>query len=801
MQTSERRYACPHGEGHQSADCEVPALEHRGGLTMKIKAFKQIRKHRIFRDFEWPDDLPEFATYNVLYGWNGSGKSTLSNLLRHLEAGKPISEGIVRFLGDTGVIRGDQITPEHPRAMIRVFNKSYVDDTVFRSTAAGRLNPIYFVAAGGKEKRERIELLQQELDAPGGIRERIAQATTKEREATKERDAFGTSTASTIKELLRGAGSSYNNFERPAFLQAADRLAGKGDEAIAAATLAEDERAQLLIKKDETPRSPIDFKPPDLPDLVALTDRVSKVLNSTVVSNALESLKSDGAVESWVQQGLPLHQIGSHDHAPAGKCHFCDQVLTPQRVEALRQHFNDSYSRLTAELGSLGQAIHTATSRWSGSAKPMQEQFGKHMHEQYGRARDAVETQEKLAEDYLTALSKAIKAKESAAFEMLDVEMFVGALPCPDKSDGNEAFSAIDALVRLHNDEAERFSDVLADVRKKLAEDLVARSIAGLAAKRAAVVEQTSLIEAARREQTERQVEIDRLDKEISDSAVGAEKLTSNLAAYLGRVEITITNLGSGYQIQRGGQIAENLSEGERTAIAFLYFLETLGDRSFELENGIVVIDDPVSSLDTNSLCCAFAYMQKRTKGAGQLFVLTHNFFFFRQVKNWLHHLQGKRKEIVSQAYMIENYFAEGERSSRLTRLDPVLKSFHSEYHYLFKKVLEGSQVPTGKPLAEYYGLPNIGRRLLESFYSFRQPTSDNLRHKLNTSDVVAAPMAARILAFVHTGSHEEAGGDDFDMTLLSEAPAVMKDILLVIQQEDPSHYEVMMAQCALTDA
>lgn len=39
----------------------------------------------------------------------------------------------------------------------------------------------------------------------------------------------------------------------------------------------------------------------------------------------------------------------------------------------------------------------------------------------------------------------------------------------------------------------------------------------------------------------------------------------------------------------------------ERTSIAFLYFLKSLKATGFDLEIGIVVIDDPVSGLDANS--------------------------------------------------------------------------------------------------------------------------------------------------------------------------------------------------------
>src|SRR5690606_40846036 len=100
---------------------------------------------------------------------------------------------------------------------------------------------------------------------------------------------------------------------------------------------------------------------------------------------------------------------------------------------------------------------------------------------------------------------------------------------------------------------------------------------------------------------------------------------------------------GNGYALTRGGQPVSHLSEGERTAIAFLYFLKSLQDKTFDMKNGIVVIDDPVSSLDANALFSAFGYMKERTKEAGQLFIFTHSFAFFRNVKKWFHCLNKHR--------------------------------------------------------------------------------------------------------------------------------------------------------------
>jgi hypothetical protein len=60
------------------------------------------------------------------------------------------------------------------------------------------------------------------------------------------------------------------------------------------------------------------------------------------------------------------------------------------------------------------------------------------------------------------------------------------------------------------------------------------------------------------------------------------------------------------------------------------------------------------------------------------------------------------------------------------------------------------------KSLAEVYGLPNIARRLLKSFLSFRVPgKAGNLDQQIET--LAGDPAAkARIVRLLHTHSHME---------------------------------------------
>ncbi|MCY4172046.1 MAG: AAA family ATPase [Bacteroidetes bacterium] len=37
----------------------------------------KLKNFGIFRDFKWKQDTPDFAKFNLIYGWNRTGKTTL----------------------------------------------------------------------------------------------------------------------------------------------------------------------------------------------------------------------------------------------------------------------------------------------------------------------------------------------------------------------------------------------------------------------------------------------------------------------------------------------------------------------------------------------------------------------------------------------------------------------------------------------------------------------------------------------------------------------------------------------------
>ena len=106
---------------------------------------------------------------------------------------------------------------------------------------------------------------------------------------------------------------------------------------------------------------------------------------------------------------------------------------------------------------------------------------------------------------------------------------------------------------------------------------------------------------------------------------------------------ISVTDDGY-YKIvrQNGLDAKETLSEGEYNFINFLYFYQLLKDSISEtgiITDKVVVIDDPISSLDSNVLFIVsnlikevIADCRNKKNGIKQVFILTHNIYFHKEV-------------------------------------------------------------------------------------------------------------------------------------------------------------------------
>ncbi len=746
---------------------------------MSIDCIKRIRDCGVFRDFNWPPDLAEFGRYNLIYGWNWSGKTTLSKLFRALEAKAPLTLGQVTFCMDGRDVGGHQFAQES--VAVRVFNRDFVEESVFpmeRDVA-----PIFIVGKESVEKQKRVDQLKASL---AEAQRKLASDRQKTSTAESALDNFCIDRARAIKDTLRSSGSNpYNNYNKSDFSDRAQQMASADDRQTQ--VLSDAGRETLLAQQRAAPKEKLEPLAYRLPALKPLAALVQRLLSTTVVSGSIESLKDDPFLSSWVHQG-----VGLQKKREATKCLFCNQAMPKDRLAALEAHFSAEYEQLLKNLDDEVEAIETLSKAVADLVLPNDAEFYEDLSSEYKAAQVSLRQECCSAKRVLDALAESLREKKSRVFER--VAMNVAA---PDLDSG--AVDGVNEVIRKHNQACAAFASRIAKARQQLEAGFVADDLEQFVKLSDSVNTSKSAVGGATAEVTRLNSDISPLEREIVEHRQPAEQLNDDLRSYLGHDELRLEIKETGYTIMRRDTPAEALSEGERTAIALLYFLKSLQDRRFELTKGVVVLDDPVSSLDANALYSAFGFIRERTQDAAQLIILTHNFAFFRQVRNWYHHLKGQNKKDISQRparfYMLECTCEHAERCASMRWLDPLLEQFESEYHHLFAYVYRFATVSPQSHLEENYVLPNVARRLLEAFLAFKQPQmSGDLWQKMQKLQF-DENKKFRILRFLHTHWHgSDVGEPEHDLSLLSEAQPILNDLLKLMESEDAGHFSAMQS-------
>lgn len=156
------------------------------------------------------------------------------------------------------------------------------------------------------------------------------------------------------------------------------------------------------------------------------------------------------------------------------------------------------------------------------------------------------------------------------------------------------------------------------------------------------------------------------------------------------------------------------LSDGEKSALAFAYFLSKIRHEVVDnknpqtsLDKCIIVIDDPVSSLDEDRLfSTALVIRDEFCEKVSQLFVLSHNLVFLRLFGNIIKGDSKIRKDFIVSESVIANR-------------PPSLRNFHTSYFYKYQKIIDFSDNNISYDSAKDF-LPNYIRTVLETFLSFK---------------------------------------------------------------------------------
>ena len=184
-------------------------------------------------------------------------------------------------------------------------------------------------------------------------------------------------------------------------------------------------------------------------------------------------------------------------------------------------------------------------------------------------------------------------------------------------------------------------------------------------------------------------------------------------------ITITFTETG-----RKKSKFGFSLSEGEKTALAFAYFIsklrvEKIEGSKEEFENTVIVIDDPISSLDDNrvfqtaNLIDSFLFFNKDNpaKQPKQVFILSHNLVFIKYMYNALR-TNPEINNNINEYYM-------STASPFIKDLPSSLKNFTNTYIHKLKIIIEFKEKKIDYNSVRNY-LPNYMRIVLETFLGFK---------------------------------------------------------------------------------
>ena len=375
---------------------------------------------------------------------------------------------------------------------------------------------------------------------------------------------------------------------------------------------------------------------------------------------------------------------------------------------------------------------------------------------------------------------------------------------------------AIDALVEKHNRQFRNFEEKRAKAKERLELYFVATKVKGFKyyEKRNDIVERICAKDELRKRIKKRKSKLRTLEYSLSKEAVGAKQFNESLCSFLGHGELILrfNRERKGYEMVRNdsGHVKGNLSEGEKTAISFVYFITKLKEKNNKIENTIVVVDDPVSSFDSNHLFHAYSFLKKNCNKPKQIFVLTHNFIYFKLIRDWFKTFNSnkddsknkddkkKPKEKNASFYTIE-VSTSSPRHSTIKDAHLSLVNYKSEYHNIFSRLHAYKDNPT-LSIDDAFLTANLARRLLETFLSFKFPKFRRslellMNRGLEECKETDETKKERIYLFVNKYSHSvgfEADGDSY-ANFVGENKNVISDIFTWIEELDKAHYDEMI--------
>lgn len=674
-----------------------------------------------------PVTLSGLSQFNYLFGSNATGKTTVSRIIAD-ETSFPTCS--VTWKG------GTKLQP-------MVYNQDFVERNF---TQSAELRGVFTLGEKQVDTLAKIATAKGELDALTGRIETLTQGLQgadgtggKTGElATLEAGLKDKCWAQKQKHdaKLQGAFEGYRN--------SAEKFKSKVLQELASNTATLQTQANLEKKAEsvfgQTPTVEAAVAAVDTANLIA--HETNAILKKRVIGKEdvdIAAMIQKLGNSDWVRQGRGFYDVND------GTCPFCQQSTTEAFAQSLTEYFDETFVANSKAIDALATDYATDAARLQQQLAAIIAAPSKFLEV------EKLKTEKELLDTKITVNIQRLAGKKKEASQVVELDS-VGNVATAIKGLIDAANTQIAAHNKMVANLATERTSLTAQVWKFVLEELKTDLAAFKKAKDAldkAIASMKAQIATATTDKGKKAAEIRELEKQTTSVQPTIDGINQLLASFgfLG-FNVAKGTSGTSYKLVRcdGTDAKATLSEGEKAFVTFLYFYHLL--KGSESDSGmttdrIVVFDDPVSSLDSEILFIVsslikglFDEVRAGTGHLKQIFVLTHNVYFHKEVT-----YNSKRKDVA----MNDETFWIVRKPGLVSKIDKhPTNPIKTSYELLWAEVRKMDR--------SNLGIQNALRRILENYFKILGGIEfDELCAMFDGKEKL---ICKSLCSWVHDGSH-----------------------------------------------